>query len=381
MTGREKIEAAFSSAGTPEIPVALCYEGIYIRDHADQFPPCPWWYPRSPDIEQQVQWHSAVIEATGQDWFVLPGCPPRDERAAQRIELAGGAPVLVDDRTGRRLPVERPAISGWHGTGGHSHHPERPPADEAEVDAIIGVDGSFDSRRPLEEGRWDLAARLLAVFGRTHFPMGYVASPLWCCYGLWGFEGMMTMMLDRPGLVRHACERFLQRCGRMLQTQALAGAAGVWIEECMTDMVSPAAFESFNLPYLRRLVDMARACALKSVYYYCGNPGDRWDLLLAAGADALSLEESKKGWEVDIDEVVSRARGRCAVLGNLDAMGLLRAGSAGALAAEIRRQVSAGRRNGSRFIMGIGSPVTPETPVARVRLFCDLVRELGGVPQ
>jgi len=42
-------------------------------------------------------------------------------------------------------------------------------------------------------------------------------------------------------------------------------AAGVWIEECLTDMISPAAFEALNLPVLikpvervaryRRLVD------------------------------------------------------------------------------------------------------------------------------
>ena len=38
----------------------------------------------------------------------------------------------------------------------------------------------------------------------------------------------------------------------------------------------------------------------------------------------------------------------------------------------------AGRKNGGRFVMSLGSPVTPETPVARVRLYTDLVHELGG---
>ncbi len=35
MTGKEKIEAAFSIDGTPEIPAVICYEGIYIRDRWD----------------------------------------------------------------------------------------------------------------------------------------------------------------------------------------------------------------------------------------------------------------------------------------------------------------------------------------------------------
>ena len=49
------------------------------------------------------------------------------------------------------------------------------------------------------------------------------------------------------------------------------------------------------------------------------------------------------------------------------------------LRAEIARQIAAGRRNGSRFIMSLGSPVTPRTPVDRVRLYCDLARELGSL--
>ena len=96
------------------------------------------------------------------------------------------------------------------------------------------------------------------------------------------------------------------------------------------------------------------------------------------GADALSLEESKKGFLIDIEDVVERVNGRCAVLGNLDAIELLERGSEEELGAEISRQVAAGRRNGSRFIMSLGSPVTPGTTVERVRLYCDLVHELGA---
>jgi uroporphyrinogen-III decarboxylase len=66
------------------------------------------------------------------------------------------------------------------------------------------------------------------------------------------------------------------------------------------------------------------------------------------------------------------------VLGNLDAIGVLQGGSEDALRSEIARQIAAGRRNGSRFVMSLGSPVTPATPVERVRLYCELAHELGG---
>lgn len=117
---------------------------------------------------------------------------------------------------------------------------------------------------------------------------------------------------------------------------------------------------------------------LASIYYYCGDPTGKWDALLDAGADALALEESKKGFRIDIEDVVERVAGRCAVLGNLDAIDLLEHGSEAELRAEIARQIAAGRRNGGRFVMSLGSPVTPGTPVARVRRYCDLVRDLGS---
>jgi uroporphyrinogen-III decarboxylase len=89
--------------------------------------------------------------------------------------------------------------------------------------------------------------------------------------------------------------------------------------------------------------------------------------------------DEREGFVIDIEEIVRRVRGRCAVLGNLDAIDLLSNGSEAQLRAEISRQIAAGRQNDSRFVMSIGSPVTPKTPIERVRLYCDLVHELGGL--
>ena len=45
---------------------------------------------------------------------------------------------------------------------------------------------------------------------------------------------------------------------------------------------------------------------------------------------------------------------------------------------EVARQLRAGEANQGRFVMSLGSPVTPGTPVERVRRYCELVRELQG---
>lgn len=378
LTGRQKIEAAFSPEGASEIAAVLCYEGIYIRDHWEQLTSCPWWYLQDPNLEHQMRWRRDVIAATGQDWFVLPVCYSREERENLLIRTFAGHKYLVDKRTGQRKRLNKPRIGGWTASGEpESVRPKHLTQSFDEIDALIPEPSVFCRQAFIAEGKAELATRLLREYGQELFPIHHVSSPLWSCYSLWGFEGMMTMIAERPELVEYVCQRSLKQSSHIVQRAAALGAAGIWIEDCMTDMISPAAFARLNVAFLRPLVDEIRALGMKSIYYFCGDPMGKWEQLLAVGADALSLEESKKGFSIDIEDVVERVRGRCVVLGNLDAIHLLETGSEDALRAEIARQIAAGRRNGSRFIMSIGSPVTPGTSVRRVRLYCDLVHELG----
>ncbi len=59
---------------------------------------------------------------------------------------------------------------------------------------------------------------------------------------------------------------------------------------------------------------------------------------------------------------------------NLDATGQ---GTEEELRREMSRQIATGRRNKGRFVMSLGNPVTPGTPVGKVKLYCELVHELG----
>ena len=51
MTGREKMSAALSPNGSPELPAMFCYEGIDTRDHWDAVTGVPWWDGQSYDLD------------------------------------------------------------------------------------------------------------------------------------------------------------------------------------------------------------------------------------------------------------------------------------------------------------------------------------------
>ncbi len=377
MNGRQKIESAFSLGGTPQIPAVICYEGIYFRDHWTALTSLPWWYAQSPDLDQQKAWRMNLIPSTRQDWMEMPDSDSLSFRKENYIQERSDGIFLKNYLTGKSERLEQPQVGGWENfLQGYSGHPIKIPRTRDEIDFLLPSGNQNDLLRFREEGRSALAEWQLAAFPDL-FPIRHVSSPFWACYSLWGFDGLMELVAKNPQLVHYACEKFLSLAFNQITQAVELGASGIWIEECLTDLISPSDFLALNLPYLRQLIDAIHSYGLFSIYYYCGSPAGRLELLLSAGADALSLEESKKGFRIDIDQIAEVVQGRCALLGNLDAICLLSNASEAELRSEIQRQIAAGRKNRSRFMMSLGSPVTPGTSPERVQLYCDLVHAEG----
>jgi hypothetical protein len=379
MTGYEKMEAAFSPRGTRDTPAVICYEGIFIRDHWPQLTTRPWCYLHTPSVEEQVEWQEEYAQRVPMDWFQATAFYSRREREELFIDVRPDGVFLANRRTGEARRLNEPTIGGWDPAGvSREIRPDQLPRTEADVDAAIPLAPEFDREAFLDAGRRDLFLAKAAGPGRGRWPLAAAASPFVGLYWTWGFEGTMILVGERPDLVRRACERLLHGSIQRARQAAALGARGVWIEETMTDMISPAAYEETALPTLGQLIEEIRRLGMKSIYYYCGNPWPKFEQLLAAGADALALEETKKDFAIDIEEVVRRVAGRCTVFGNLDAIGILEKASESDLRAEIARQLAAGRANAGRFVMSTGSPVTPGTHADRVRRYVELVHDVAG---
>jgi hypothetical protein len=377
-TGREKIEAALSPQGTAEIPTVICYEGIYTRDHWDQLFDCPWWYSLSPDLDQQLAWRGQLIEKIGQDWFYLPSCDPDEIRQDLTIEEQAGRVYRINPISGEASLLARPVIGGWSEAESlNPVHPQDLPLTFAAVQKRIPPPEPLDPLLFTQEGHDRLAKLLLEHYGHDYYPIGHATGPQWGCYNIWGFEDWMMLVATDPELVRFASQCQLAWSLVEIQEAAALGARGIWIEDCMVDMISRRAFEAINLPLIQAMVEEIRRLGMHSIYYYCGDPKGKLDLLLETEADALALEESKKGFTIDIQAVAEFVNGRCALLGNLDAIRLLPEANQEELRQEINRQIQAGWRNRGRFILSLGSPVTPGTTPERVRQYTDLTHKLG----
>ena len=362
MTGRDNIEASLSARGTQSIPVIIPYESILVRDRWEELVPNPWWDLHSPDLQVQMQWRRKVLKRIENDFLELPLFYTREEREAAVIKQHQREVLLIDRRTGKATRLEREPIGGFliknlvQQTGLEART-------SADIDFLAPPLEQEDPGMVLQTGYGDLAVHLEKEYGKERYPICFVNSPLWACHTLWGFEPLMRNIAAAPDLVRYACRRYLDHALHKVRCAAAMGAAGIWIEECLTD--------------LQQLVEGIHASGLSGILYFCGDPSGKLELILKAGCDAVGFEESKKDFQIDIEELAEQINGRCALLGNIDAIELVEKAREERLRSEISRQIQAGRRNGNRFLMSSGSPITPGTSIERVRLYLHLARELG----
>jgi len=185
----------------------------------------------------------------------------------------------------------------------------------------------------------------------------------------------MTAMYDAPDLLTDAMESLLNFKLGLLEHFRNAGGNGVRIEECLAsaDIISPEMYERFARPYEERLVEGIRSLGLKAILYFCGDVMPRLPALKEMPLDALMVEESKKGFEIDIGQVREAVGPELCLLGNIDVYEVLEKGSEEELEAEVARQVRSAGAQG-RFIVGVGSPVTLVTPSERVDLLIRIAR-------
>jgi len=246
----------------------------------------------------------------------------------------------------------------------------------ADVDALLPI----RSAEELEAQGAFAVTRILAERVGDRLPISCIApTPFWSTYGLLGFQGMMVMMREKPELFAYLMERRSRQRMEMLKGLARAGVEYVWLEECLSsaDLISPRDYERFAFETAGPTIAEAKRLGLTVILYYCGDVIPRLPWLKRLGMDALAVEESKKGFSVDIAEVIAGVGDTCCVFGNVDAVQVMCEGSKETIRAEVDRQLRLGGR-ARGFVLCQGSPFTLDTPPDKVGWFVQCARRHGS---
>jgi uroporphyrinogen-III decarboxylase len=238
---------------------------------------------------------------------------------------------------------------------------------QADVDAVVKIRSAAELE---EEGVFEPARMLVERLGAEMYLRCESGTPFWSTYTVMGFMRMMTAMHDDPALFEYLMVQKHTQRFEALKGFAHAGVHGVWLEECLSsaDLISERDYLRFVFPTSQAYIKDIRELGMEIVLYYCGDSLPRLKHLCRLPISALAVEESKKGFTVGIEDVVTGVEGACCVFGNLDAVGVVHDGARVDIEQEVWRQVRAGRQ-ARGFVLCQGSPFPLDTPPQKVDLF------------
>jgi hypothetical protein len=247
--------------------------------------------------------------------------------------------------------------------------------DRDDVERVIPIRSAAEL---LDSGEMDLLRRVVQDYGQRYFISTILDSPFSDIADHLGFYGLMTSMHDRPALLHEMLQRQLAQTQEVMAALAAVGLHGVYVQEVFTgaDLISPHAYDEFvrdyNAPYFQHM----RGLGLLPIHYVCGDVLPRLERMAGYDVAAIAVEESKKNFRIEIEEVVERVGDRVAILGNIDAVHFGLHATAAEMAAEVRRQAGIGAR-ARGFVVSTGSPFPLDT---NPRLLDTLVATAHSLP-
>lgn len=382
MNPTERMLAALAGQPVDRMPVAPVYLDLYLarwiraRKLAGYLELLDGRQEASLSQEADAEVHArAILEAVASlgvlpDWLYLCSfLNDRDWYAGCRLAREGDRLWRVHSPSGEReelSDLEPP--TDW--TADRWDAP--PPANQEEVNQLVPL---LTAQQILEQGSLEALARLVRADANQLFWCGFLTTPFWEAYSRLGFQNLMKMPLDTPTLFQYLLERLLQRQAAYVEAYAAIGVKGCYVEECMSsaDMISPRLYDRFVYPYDHELLKNIAAHHLPAIFYITGDINPRLPRLVELNPSALAVEESKKGFTLDLGAIANAVGSRCALFGNLDAP-QIKEWPEGDLLDQMAAQYQAARP-ARGFIFSMGSPFPIDTPYERVVAFLKLAQE------
>lgn len=394
MTPKERMFQVLTGERSDVLPAAPGYPSLFLADFARAFY-IEQYRLRMRDRDRhsvdhaedtmfraQALYQSYGIFKVRPDWIEVYRGVSRSWAERTDIVHQDGLLYYEDRASGKRVPMHRAPLPR-----GDAELTEKNPSesdiwdisgqirDESDVDRLIPV---RSAAQLLECGEMDLLRQVVADYGERYFISSILDTPFSYASDHLGFHGLMTIQHDRPELFHYLLERQLAQTKEVMAAQAAVGVHGVYVEEVFTgaDMISPAAYDEFVFAYNQPFFRHMRGVGLLPIHYVCGDVVPRLERMVQCDIAAVAVEESKKNFRIEIEEVVERVAGRAAVFGNIDAVKFGQHATMDEMSAEVRRQARIGAR-AKGFVISTGSPFPLDT---NPRLIDTLVATAHSLP-
>lgn len=380
MTQKERVHASLEGREVERSPVTVTYNMLYQQDHFAELTGRPQWEQwlwRYAHPDAHVALYREILAKAPFELLQPQWCPSREDRENTRLVERNGRHFVHNTKHDTLMPTE--TISG-HPTDDRYNETQHL-RDEAEAREKITLTRAQDL---IAAGHNDYVEAIVAAMGDDHFIIsGGVAGVLWMAHFQVGLTNLLAMVVQQPEFVDYLCARCLEQNVEHIRLFAAAGGDAIYIDDAMatSDVISVPHYERFCLPAMIEMVREVHRLGHRAIVIYSGGVMDRLEQIASIGADGFAMETAMKGYVNDIGQIAEQIGRRVTLFGNIDPIGVLQNGSDWLLKQEVERQHAAGAK-ARGFILCTGSPITPQTPLARVRRFLELGRRgRAGVPR
>lgn len=210
-------------------------------------------------------------------------------------------------------------------------------------------------------------------------------SPFWHdAIDLLGMETLYLKMYDEPELVDELLQHMVDYYAAVSRRIFDAAADELDVFFIGNDfgsqtgpLLSPAQFERFILPQLKRLIVLGHAYGLKVQLHCCGGFAPLIPPLIAAGLDALhALQPCCRG--MDLPALKREFGDRLVLNGAIDSQHVLMTGTPDTVRRDTRRVLDIMMPRGGYIAGASHDWILEETPLDNVLAMFDTVREFGG---
>jgi uroporphyrinogen decarboxylase len=374
MTGRQRIEAAFSHRESDVVPrfeqsiasdvasALLGREAFTGTVYMHYQEACAWCQGEAAHAEFLERLYQDVVATARLLKLDMLHEPWRlEERPSRRIDERT---FLYGDPEGDHVIRTFDAASK---TFGVAKTVRRTPVDPYDMDALEA--GLRTVEREAEEltiddpaAAFPSKARLMAEYGDRYAVTGSggIAIPL--------KEGWLAACALRPDLVERLLDAQVVSLIKRYEAQAALGLKIIWGGNDLADkngpVYGPAVFREMVLPRLKRLTDRCHELGLKFLFRSDGN---LWsiadDLFVASGVDGYGEIDHDAG--MTLERLKPLYGDRLCFWGNVPTGSLMVRGTAGQVRDFARRLIDVAAPGGG-FILGSSNSIVPNTPPENV---------------
>lgn len=376
MTSKERVYAAIEGRHVDFYPVAAPYLMLSNADHWVELTGLPVWkfYERTcmEDADKHGEMYKAFYEKLPFDIVQPWWTPSREHRANTEIVMKDGNAYYHNKKEDSYSKV--PDTIHDSGSGGGECETQVV-FNQADARERIVID---KAEHLIANGCNDYLEAMIKLYGDSRFIVNTgVVNTFYSCVYYLGMTYFFCMLREEPELIKYMSERLLEKNIESIRAAAAAGGDAIYIDDATAtcDMISVQTYEEFSLPYLTQQVKEIQRLGKKAIVIYFGGIADRVEQIVSTGADVLMMETSMKSFTNDYETIAKQVGGRMCVAGNLNPYDDIEITGDEELFKRMKKQVELGRQHG-RYFTSTGSPLTPGTSVARLRMFIELGHQL-----